>query len=247
MSIRIDILTLFPECMAPYLATSILGRACASGLAEVHLHQLRDYSTDIHRKVDDRPFGGGPGMVLMCQPLVDAVEAIEAMDTRKALRILLTPQGQTFSQPMARDLSAQERLLFICGHYEGIDERVIEILSPLELSIGDYVLTGGELPALVVVDAVVRLLPGALGHEDAAAAESFEQQRLDHPQYTRPRAYRGLQAPEILFSGHHAAIADWRAAQAMNRTQERRPDLLRGDARGVALFDAVETVGVWQR
>lgn len=223
---RIDILTLFPECMQPYFAESIIGRAQSAGIAEIHTHQLRDYSTDPHHKVDDRPFGGGPGMVLMCQPVIDAVSAIEAIDARPALRVLLTPQGQTFSQQSARELVRRERLLLICGHYEGFDERIIDALAPLEISIGDFVLTGGELAAMIVVDAVVRLLPGALGHEEAAASESFEHNLLDHPHYTRPRDFRGRQAPEILFSGHHAEIARWRAAQAQERTRQRRPDLL---------------------
>jgi tRNA (guanine37-N1)-methyltransferase len=223
---RIDVLTLFPEVMQPYLTASIVGRAQHAGIAEFHLHQLRDFSTDPHKKVDDRPFGGGPGMVLMCQPVCDAVVAIEAMDFRPALRVLMTPQGQRFDQAEARRLSNCERLLIICGHYEGFDERIIEVLRPLELSIGDFVLTGGEVAALAVVDAVVRLLPGALGHEEAAAYESFQGGRRDYPQYTRPRVYGGLAAPEVLLSGNHAEIAAWRRQQAEQRTRDRRPDLI---------------------
>lgn len=223
---RIDVLTLFPEVMQPYLTASILGRAQDAGLAEIHLHQLRDYSTDPHKKVDDRPFGGGPGMVLMCQPVIDAVRAIEALDPRPALRILLTPQGRTFDQGLATDLAAQQRLLLICGHYEGFDERIAEILSPLEISLGDFVLTGGELAALAIVDCVVRLLPGVLGCGDSAAAESFQSPQLDHPHYTRPREYAGLRVPEVLLSGNHAEIEAWRRAQAQERTRQRRPDLL---------------------
>lgn len=223
---RIDVLTLFPEAMQPYLSASILGRAHAAGLVEVHTHQLRDYSKLPHKKVDDRPFGGGPGMVLACQPVCDAVEAIEAMDMRPALRVLFTPQGRTFSQTIARRYAQCERLLCICGHYEGFDERIIEILRPEEISLGDFVLTGGEIPALAVIDAVVRLLPGALGHEDAAGIESFEGAGLEFPQYTRPREFRGHAVPDVLLSGDHAAIAAWRREQAQRRTRERRPDLL---------------------
>ena len=168
---RIDVLTLFPEVLQPYFTASILGRAQAAGLIELHAHQLRDYSTDSHHKVDDRPFGGGPGMVLMCQPIIDAVRAIEDLDPRPALRMLLTPQGRSFAQPLARELAQHERLLIICGHYEGYDERIIDLLQPLEISLGDFVLTGGEPAALAIVDAVVRLVPGVLGHEDGATSK----------------------------------------------------------------------------
>jgi len=226
---RIDVLTLFPEVMLPYLSASILGRAQAAGVVDIHVHQLRDFTTDTHQKVDDRPFGGGPGMVLMCQPVCDAVEAIEKLDNRSALRILLTPQGRSFTQPVAARLSECERLLLICGHYEGFDERIIELLQPEEISVGDFVMTGGELAAMAIVDAVVRLLPGALGHEEAADNESFQQNLLDHPQYTRPREYRGHSVPDVLLSGNHAEIAAWRRYQAEQRTQTRRPDLLRRD------------------
>lgn len=223
---RIDVLTLFPEVMQPYLTASILGRAQDAGRAEIHLHQLRDYSTDPHKKVDDRPFGGGPGMVIMCQPVIDAVRAIEALDPRPALRILLTPQGRTFDQGLATELAGQQRLLLICGHYEGFDERIAEILSPLEISLGDFVLTGGELAALAIVDCVVRLLPGVLGCGESAAAESFQAAQLDHPHYTRPREYAGMRVPEVLLSGNHAEIEAWRRAQSQERTRQRRPDLL---------------------
>ncbi len=225
---RIDVITLFPEVLGPYFAASILGRAQAAGLVEIHTHQLRDYTTDPHQKVDDRPFGGGPGMILMCQPVIDAVRAIEALDPRPALRILLTPQGRLFSQPLARELAARERLLIICGHYEGFDERIIELLSPLELSLGDFVLTGGEPAALAVVDAVVRLVPGVLGNEVAADDESFQNSLLEYPQYTRPRTFEGRTVPDVLLSGHHGQIAAWRQAQAEARTRQRRPDLLAG-------------------
>src|ERR1051326_1333428 len=176
---RIDALTLFPEVMQPYLTASILGRAQASRVAEVHAHQLRDYSTDSHKKVDDRPFGGGPGMVLMCQPVIDAVNAIEAMDQRPALRILTTPQGRPFRQAMAERFSRAGRLLIICGHYEGFDERIIDMLQPEEVSLGDFVMTGGEIAALAIIDAVARLLPGALGNDEAAGSESFQAGKLE--------------------------------------------------------------------
>jgi tRNA (guanine37-N1)-methyltransferase len=223
---RIDVLTLFPELMQPYLAASILGRAQQAGIVEIHTHQLRDYSNDPHKKVDDRPFGGGPGMVLMCQPVIDAVRAIENLDPRPALRLLLTPQGRVFNQENAARYAATQRLLLICGHYEGFDERIIELLQPEEVSLGDFVLTGGELAALAIVDSVVRLLPGALGHDEAADLESFQNNLLDYPQYTRPRDYGGLSVPEILLSGNHAQVDAWRRAQAEQRTRQRRPDLL---------------------
>lgn len=203
---RIDILTLFPEIMQPYLAASMLGRAQRADLVQIHLHQLRDYTTDPHKKVDDRPFGGGPGMVLSCQPVCDAVAAIEPLDARPARRILLSPQGRTFDQDLAGEYAAAPRLLLICGHYEGFDQRIIDVLQPEELSIGDYVLTGGEIPALAVVDAVVRLLPGVVGHPDATASESFQGELLDYPQYTRPREYRGLSVPDVLLTGDRKSV-----------------------------------------
>ncbi len=223
---RIDVLTLFPEVMQPYLSASILLRAQQAGLAEFHLHQLRDYSTDPHNKVDDRPFGGGPGMVLMCQPIVDAVAAIEALDSRPALRVLMSPQGRRLDPQLAGHLAQDPpRRLILCGHYEGFDERVLELLTPLEISLGDFVLTGGELPALALIDAVVRLLPGALGHADAAASDSFQSGLLEGPQYTRPREFRGLAVPDVLLNGNHAQIQAWRGEQARARTRQRRPDL----------------------
>lgn len=223
---RIDVLTLFPEVMQPYLSASILGRAQAAGVAEIHTHQLRDYSLDRHQKVDDRPFGGGPGMVLTCQPVCDAVAAIEARDPRPALRIVLSPQGRSFNQELARELSSADRILLICGHYEGFDERIVDVLQPMEISLGDFVLTGGEIPALAIIDAVVRLLPGALGCEESPASESFEGRQLDCPHYTRPREFRGHAVPDVLLSGNHAEIEKWRRDEAEARTRHRRPDLL---------------------
>jgi tRNA (guanine37-N1)-methyltransferase len=224
---RIDILTLFPEMFAPMLGTSIPKRAAEKGLVEYRLTNIRGFATDGHQSVDDKPFGGGPGMVMMCQTVFDAVESVEAQDPRPATRILLTPQGRLFDQRAAEELAAKERLLLIAGHYEGFDERIVEGLRPMELSIGDYVLSGGELPAMVVIDAIVRLLPGALGAEDGAADETFADGLIEYPQYTRPREYRGMNVPDVLLSGNHAAIAKWRQAQREKRTKERRPDLWR--------------------
>lgn len=225
MALRIDILTLFPEMFGPFLGTSIPKRAAEKGLVEYRLSNFRDFATDAHQSVDDKPFGGGPGMVMMCQTVYDAVEAAEKQDPRKATRVLLTPQGARFDQRMAEDFAARDRLLLIAGRYEGFDERIVEGLSPTEVSIGDYVLSGGELAAMVVIDAVVRLLPGALGAEDGAADETFADGLIEHPQYTRPREFRGMAVPDVLLSGNHAAIARWRLEQRKVRTKQRRPDL----------------------
>ena len=225
MSLRIDILTLFPEMFSSFLTTSIPKRAAEKGLVEYELTNFRDFATDAHQSVDDKPFGGGPGMIMMCQTAFDAVEAAEKQDPRTATRILLTPQGARFDQRMAEQFAGRERLLLIAGRYEGFDERIIEGLRPIEVSIGDYVLSGGELAAMVVIDAVVRLLPGALGAEDGAADETFTDGLIEHPQYTRPREFRGMSVPDVLLSGNHAAIAQWRREQREKRTKERRPDL----------------------
>jgi tRNA (guanine37-N1)-methyltransferase len=225
MSLRIDILTLFPEMFGPFLGTSIPSRAAQKGLVEYKLTNIREFATDSHQSVDDKPFGGGPGMVMMCQTVYDAVESVEKQDPRTATRILLTPQGERFDQGMAESLASRDRLLLIAGRYEGFDERIVQGLKPLEISIGDYVLSGGELAAMVVVDAVVRLLPGALGAEDGAADETFTDGLIEHPQYTRPREFRGMPVPDVLLSGNHAAIAKWRLEQRKQRTQQRRPDL----------------------
>ncbi len=240
---RIDVLTLFPETLQPYLTASILGRAQSAGVVEVHTHQLRDYSGDPHRKVDDRPFGGGPGMVLSCQPVCDAVQAIEAMDHRQALRVLFTPQGRPFTQQAASRFASCERLLLICGHYEGYDERIIELLHPEEVSLGDFIMTGGEIAALAVIDSVVRLLPDALGNEAATGSESFQNGQLEYPQYTRPRVFRGRSVPDVLLSGNHADIEAWRRAQSQARTQQRRPDLLAENGGAAEHRPNVETPG----
>jgi tRNA (guanine37-N1)-methyltransferase len=226
---RIDVLTLFPEAIEPFFATSIVGRAVEAGLVRIVCTNFRDFASDKHRSVDDKPFGGGAGMVLMPAPIYAAVEHVEAQDPAPAVRILLTPQGQPLSQRLARDLAAKERLLVICGHYEGFDERVRTGLKPLEISIGDYVLSGGEPAAMVLVDAVVRLLPGAVGGEQSLDEESFNEGLLEYPHYTRPRDFRGMEAPEVLVSGHHKNVAAWRRAEALKRTWQRRPDLVRAD------------------
>jgi len=225
MPLRIDILTLFPEMFAPILGTSIPKRAAEKGLVEYHLTNIRSFATDAHLSVDDRPFGGGPGMVMICPTLFDAVETVEKQDPRPALRLLLTPQGQRFDQKMAEALAKHERLLIIAGHYEGFDERIIDGLKPVEVSIGDYVLSGGEIPAMVLIDSIVRLLPGALGAADGAADETFADGLIEHPQYTRPREFRGMTVPDVLLGGNHKAIATWRLEQRKLRTQQRRPDL----------------------
>jgi tRNA (guanine37-N1)-methyltransferase len=223
--VKIDVLTLFPAMFAGPLDESIIKRARETGLLDLKIHQLRDYTHDRHKTVDDRPFGGGPGMLLKPEPIFEAVEALARPQTRV---ILLTPAGRPFNQAIARELARQEDLLLVTGHYEGFDERVREQLADDELSIGDYVLTNGALPAMVVIDAVARLLPGVLGDDESATEESFSPgvPGLEYPQYTRPAEFRGMKVPEILLSGNHAEIARWRADQARQRTKERRPDLL---------------------
>jgi len=225
MTLRIDVITLFPEMFGGVLASSILGRALREGRTEVVLTNLRDFAGDKRGTVDDKPFGGGPGMVLLCEPLYRAVEAVRGQDSRRGLVVLLTPQGERLTQGRVRDLAGRERLILVCGHYEGFDERIRPV-ADLELSVGDYVLTGGELPAMAVIDAVVRLLPGVLGAEDGTREESFAAGLLEYPQYTRPREFRGMAVPDVLLSGNHAAIAAWRADQAKARTRARRRDLL---------------------
>ena len=229
---RIDVLTLFPEMLTGALATSILGRAEQRGLVSYHIHDIRNWTDNKHGKVDDRPFGGGPGMVLMCQPIYDAVTAVENEDEVPATRILLTPQGERLTQRRVEQLAGERRLLLVAGRYEGVDERVIEELEPLELSVGDYVISGGEIAALVLIDAVVRLIPGVLGHEEATAQDSFApreprgERLLEGPQYTRPRVWKERPAPEVLLSGDHEAVRAWRRSMMLARTRQRRPDLL---------------------
>ena len=223
---KIDIFTLFPEVMIPYLSASILGRAQEAGLAEIGLHNIRDYAMDRHAMTDDEPYGGGGGMVMKPEPLFEALESVLGNELSETRVVLLTPQGRVFTQAIARELAGLRRVALISGRYEGVDERVREHLADDELSIGDYVLTGGELPALVVTDAIVRLLPGALGDEAASTQDSHSEGLLEGPHYTRPAEYRGWQVPEVLRSGDHARIAAWRRQQSLHRTKERRPDLL---------------------
>jgi tRNA (guanine37-N1)-methyltransferase len=225
MSLRIDILTLFPEMFGPFVGTSIPKRAAEKGLVEYRLTNFRDFATDAHRSVDDKPFGGGPGMVMLCQTIFDAVEAVEKQDERSATRVLLSPQGRQFDQQVAEEFAKRERLLLIAGRYEGFDQRISDGLKPVELSIGDYVLSGGELAAMVVVDAIVRLIPGVLGANEGAADETFADGLLEHAQYTWPRDFRGMSVPDVLLSGNHQAIAAWRLEQRKMRTEQRRPDL----------------------
>jgi len=223
--LKIDVLTLFPELFAGPLDVSIVRRARTTGLLDLQIRNLRDFTHDRHQTVDDRPFGGGPGMVLKPEPIFEAVEKLGGAQTRV---ILTAPTGRPFTQTIARELADHAHLLFICGSYEGVDERVREALVHDELSIGDYVLTNGGLAAMVVIDAVTRLLPGALGDEESAQQESFSQGLLEYPHYTRPAEFRGMKVPEVLLSGHHAEIEKWRAEQSKTRTKTRRPDLLGG-------------------
>ena len=226
---RIDVLTLFPEMFDSPLAGSILGRARDNGLVQIVLTNIRDFATDNYRKVDDKPYGGGPGMVMMPGPLFDCFEHVRQLAPQPGRVIMLTPQGRPFNQAMARELSGQERLILISGRYEGFDERIRIGLGAEQISIGDYVLSGGEPAAMVVIDAVVRLLPGALGDDESSREESFSHGLLEYPQYTRPEVFRGMQVPEILLGGNHAKIAQWRHEQALERTRQWRPDLLDGE------------------
>jgi tRNA (guanine37-N1)-methyltransferase len=219
---RIDFVTLFPDMFAPVMDASILGRAREKGLLEWGCVNPRDFSTDKHHKVDDRPFGGGPGMVMMVEPLEKAVNSVKHKDTKV---IFMSPQGEKLTDRKASQLAENKHLVFVCGRYEGVDERALDLFDE-ELSIGDYVLTGGELPAMVVADAVARKLPGVLKKEDAVESESFVSGLLDFPQYTRPRVWRGQEVPEILFSGDHKKIADWRHKAARAATKRKRPDLM---------------------
>lgn len=223
--LKIDVITLFPGMLDGFLGESMLKRAARSGAVEFRVINLRDFTDDVHRTTDDRPYGGGPGMVMKPEPLFRAVESVRGAGSRV---ILMTPQGRRFDQAMARELSGEAHLVFVCGHYEGVDERVRQALVTDEISIGDYVLTNGAVAAAVVIDAVVRLRPGVLGAGEAAAEEeSFSGGRLEFPQYTRPAEFRGMKVPEVLVSGDHGEIARWREQESLKRTRERRPDLMK--------------------
>jgi len=226
---RIDVLTLFPEMFSGYLGQSLLKRAVDAGIVNVQIHNIRDWAQGKHRQVDDRPFGGGPGMVLRPEPVVESVEAVRGEAAEPGHLVLLTPVGRQLNQRIVEELASHKRLIFVCGRYEGVDQRAIDLLQPDEISIGDYILGGGEVAAMVLVDAVVRLGPGVLGDEESNKQDSFsgDPPLLEFAQYTRPREYRGLTVPDVLMSGNHPDIARWREEQKQNRTRERRADLLR--------------------
>jgi len=225
MAMRVDILTLFPEMFEPIVATSIIGRAAAAGVVEVTVTDIRDFAANRHRNVDDAPFGGGPGMVMTCQPVFDAVEAVRAQVATPGPVVLLTPQGRRLDQEIVGELARRDRLILVAGHYEGFDERIRQGLADVEISLGDFVLSGGEIPAMALLDAVVRLLPGALGEPASTEEESFSMGLLEYPQYTRPRVFRGMAVPDVLLNGDHARIAAWKQQQALERTRRRRPEL----------------------
>jgi tRNA (guanine37-N1)-methyltransferase len=225
---RFDVLTLFPEIFQGYLGQSLLKRAIQARLVDVHLHDIRDWSKTKHNTVDDRPFGGGPGMVMKVEPVVECVEAVRSQDPEPGHLVMLTPQGRRLDQPAVERLAQHKRVLLLCGRYEGFDERIRLILEPEEISIGDYVLNGGEVAAMVLIDSTIRLVPGVLGDEDSSVYDSFSGSRrwLECAQYTRPREYRGFEAPEVLLNGNHAEIERWREGNSRQRTLQRRRDLL---------------------
>lgn len=232
---RFDVLTLFPEMFPAYLGQSLLRRAIDADLVQVELHNIRDWATDRHQSVDDRPFGGGPGMVLKAEPVVEAAEAVARQLDPPGRLVMLTPQGRQLDQSIVESLAEWPQLTLLCGRYEGFDERVRKILQPDEISVGDYVLNGGEVAAMVVIDAVVRLIPGVLGDEESPWDDSFSgknRHRIEFSQYTRPRTFRGLEVPEVLLSGNHEEIADWRRQESADRTRQRRGDLLERESTG---------------
>ncbi len=219
-TVRFDVLTLFPEMFSGYVSQSLLKLAIQAGVVQVHLWNFRDWSHDKHHRVDDRPFGGGPGMVLMPQPVIDCVEAVRAKDDTPGTVVMLTPAGQRLTQPLVAGLAELPRLILLCGRYEGFDDRIRQVLNPLELSVGDFVCNGGEVPAMTVIDTVIRLVPGVLGDQESATDESHSAPgRLEYPQYTRPREYRGLSVPDVLLGGNHQTIAKWRQEQSDKRSK----------------------------
>jgi tRNA (guanine37-N1)-methyltransferase len=231
--VRIDVITIFPALFAPFREAGVLGQAIGRGELILEAHDLRDWTHDKHRSVDDIPYGGGPGMVMRPGPIVEAVEAVAGRKGARAARVLLmSPQGAAFTQERARELAGERHLAIVCGRYEGVDQRAVELAIDEEISIGDYVVSGGEAAAMVVIEAISRFVPGVLGNPASAETESFQQGGLEGPQYTRPSEYRGLAVPEVLRSGDHAKIARWRADEALARTRQRRPDLLRRGAEG---------------
>jgi len=217
---RVDVLTLFPELITGYASQSLLKLAISAGLVAVEAWNIRDWSKDKHQRVDDRPFGGGPGMVLMCEPVIDAYEAVQAKVERPGLPVMMTPAGRRLDQRLVEELATSERLVILCGRYEGFDDRIRQVIRPLEVSIGDYVCNGGEVPAMALIDATIRLIPGVLGDAESTEDESHsEPGRLEYPQYTRPRDYRGLAVPDVLLGGNHGAVAKWREEQSRARSQ----------------------------
>jgi len=223
MSLRVDVLTLFPDAVVNYAATSVLGRAAERGVWELHVHDFRDATEDVHRSVDDTPFGGGAGMVLRAEPIITTIETTPGLQRPV---IALTPSGRVFNHDVARELSQHSGFTLLCGRYEGFDQRILDLVVDVEISLGDFVIAGGELAALCVIESVVRLLPGALGNDDSSADESFAGGLLEYPQYTKPAEVRGHRVPDVLLSGDHAKIARWRRAEALRRTMKRRPDLI---------------------
>ena len=228
---RFDVLTLFPGLFDGYLQQGLLKKAIDAKLVDIQLWDFRDWTTDKHRSVDDTPYGGGPGMLIRCEPVFECVEAVQATEQQPGKLIMLTPQGRKLDQGLVEELSTEQRLLLLCGRYEGFDDRISQGLDPLEVSAGDFICNGGEVPAMLMIDAVIRLIPGVLGDEMSARDDSFSSSKkaagmLEFPQYTRPREYRGMSVPEILLSGNHEAIAKWREEQSLARTRQRRSDLL---------------------
>jgi len=223
--VRIDVFTIFPGIFESPLRESLLGKAIDTGILEVRVHDIRDFTTDRHRQVDDEPYGGGPGMVMKPEPVFAAVDSLGGGQKRV---ILLSPAGRRLDQALARELAREPWLVLVCGRYEGVDERVVEGLPAEEVSIGDYVLSGGDIPALALIEAVTRLVPGVVGKEESLDRESFEQGNLDHPHYTRPQEFRGMSVPDVLLSGNHAEVERWRREAALEKTRRNRPDLLKG-------------------
>ncbi|MCL4115587.1 UNVERIFIED_CONTAM: hypothetical protein GTU68_058634 [Idotea baltica] len=227
---RFDVLTLFPDLLTSYLGQSLLKLAIEKGLVSIHTHDFREFATGNHRQVDDKPYGGGPGMLLMCEPIVNSVRHVQQLDSNSGRLIMMTPSGRPLNQSLVEELATEDRLLLMCGRYEGFDQRISDTLKPLEVSAGDFICNGGEVPAMLLIDAVIRLVPGVLGDETSSKYDSFSaDQLLEYPQYTRPRQYNGMNVPDVLLSGNHQAIAEWRREQSLKRTAERRADLLSDD------------------
>ncbi|QDT31246.1 tRNA (guanosine(37)-N1)-methyltransferase TrmD [Thalassoglobus polymorphus] len=227
---RFDVLTLFPGLFEGFLQQSLLKKAIDAELINIQLWNFRDWTKDKHQSVDDTPYGGGPGMLIRCEPVFDCVEAVQAESQQPGKLIMLTPQGRKLDQNLAEELSTEQRLLLLCGRYEGFDDRISQGLKPMEVSIGDFICNGGEVPAMLIIESIMRLIPGVLGDEASAKEDSFSSTGLlEHPQFTRPREFRGMEVPEILLSGNHQAIAKWREEQSLERTRQRRNDLLSGE------------------